>query len=633
MAWESKYLGTLRGHDRTRLGRCPHTDWLAAILSLLFLATASAQEPRIQIQTTPPPYYAHDTVTVELHITGLTEEEQPTVRLINDPPEGLTVQHITTEVGQRFQSIRNINGRIERTLSVTWVARYELRSSTENTYALGPFEVTQGNRKATTQLETFTFREVEVDDNMLVELRVADRPFYIGERIPAKLIWGYIPPADIGGLEISLPLLNMIEVRSTSPDTDSDTRLLVRTAKGVAKLPASRSTETIDGRTYQVYSTNLELLANKSGIIDSPGPVAVITKVLQRNRDPFNVFDSLPGLSARGRPTRAVRLKQVSEPIRLDIRPLPIANRPTSFAGTVGGGYSIDTEASRTVVRVGEPIVLTITVRGEQLDALRLPDLKKLEPFTPDRFHIASSDVPGEIGEGGARKQFRISLRVQDQTVNEIPGVAYSWFDPELQEYVTATSRPIALNVRPAEVISANSVISGSAPDEPVPDESTSPAAAAEQDVPRLASRLQAADLSMVEDPRELLSDSRYVSLPGMVTSGAYILSGLLVVAAVIDRSRRRMDPAERERRSQFSQLRRKILQLRGRPAREAAQTASQALHQLSASTQEPYRTQLDSMLAEVDQLVFNPQASTTTFPEDLHRRMMDWLDQVSRAG
>ena len=145
------------------------------------------------------------------------------------------------------------------------------------------------------------------------------------------------------------------------------------------------------------------------------------------------------------------------------VKPFPLEGRPGSFAGAVGEGFSIEVAADRTVVRVGDPIGLTIALRGKgNLDNASLPPLSAEGGLNPDRFRLPEGDTPGKMADGV--KQFQISVRVTDESVIEIPKLAYSWFDPETETYRTAHSKPIALRVMPAQVVSASDVVSATPP-------------------------------------------------------------------------------------------------------------------------------------------------------------------------
>ena len=112
------------------------------------------------------------------------------------------------------------------------------------------------------------------------------------------------------------------------------------------------------------------------------------------------------------------------------------------------------------MVRVGDPIALDIRLRGDgNLENARLPKLSADNGLDPKRFQFAEQDLGGELE--GREKRFRVTVRVQDESASEIPAPAYSWFDPEMQTYATARSKPIALNVMPAKMITADEVVSG----------------------------------------------------------------------------------------------------------------------------------------------------------------------------
>ena len=48
--------------------------------------------------------------------------------------------------------------------------------------------------------------------------------------------------------------------------------------------------------------------------------------------------------------------KAEGEHRRLVVRPLPVEGRPPSFENAIGSAFSIDVQASRTVVQVGDPV-------------------------------------------------------------------------------------------------------------------------------------------------------------------------------------------------------------------------------------------------------------------------------------
>ena len=124
------------------------------------------------------------------------------------------------------------------------------------------------------------------------------------------------------------------------------------------------------------------------------------------------------------------------------------------------------------MVRVGDPITLALTLRGEgYLERIGLPSFGTDAGETdgrldPKQFRLPDDDVAGTLLADSDGKQFVITVRVLDESVTQIPPLAYSWFDPKERTFQTAHSDPIALQVLPTQVVSAQDVVSG----QPKPD-------------------------------------------------------------------------------------------------------------------------------------------------------------------
>ena len=160
------------------------------------------------------------------------------------------------------------------------------------------------------------------------------------------------------------------------------------------------------------------------------------------------------------RATRARKWRALDRERTLAIEALPLEQAPPSFAGAVGSGFNLEVSADRSVVQVGEPITLSLVLRGEgNLETAALPPLDAEGLLPAAAFRVPEDELAGAL-EGGA-KRFSAVVRVLDEHVREIPALAYSWFDPATGGFETTHSRPIALSVGRAEVIGASIEISG----------------------------------------------------------------------------------------------------------------------------------------------------------------------------
>jgi hypothetical protein len=315
----------------------------------------------------------------------------------------------------------------------------------------------------------------------------------------------------------------------------------------------------------------------------------------------------------RRRPSRTELGRAIGEPQTLVVKPFPQNGQPESFAGAVGAGFSIDVTADRTVVRVGDPIALNVTLRGAgNIENASLPRLSADGGMHPDLFRLPEGDVPGTMSEGA--KQFRVSVRVSDESVTEIPALAYSWFDPETETYQTARSKPIALRVMPAKVISAGDVVrspssaGGSASSrtgDDAPNGESKEVALATPNQPVFS--LSGADLAIEPDADLVLRDLGGRTNGIVVQSVLYGAGLLLIAVAIIDRRRRNVDPVLIKRRKNVRRQRARIDKAKGQPKQEAAEEIAAALRALVAELPDVPREDAEAVIAECESIVYAP--------------------------
>jgi hypothetical protein len=332
----------------------------------------------------------------------------------------------------------------------------------------------------------------------------------------------------------------------------------------------------------------------------------------------------------------------VGKPATLVVKPLPSEGRPESFAGAVGPGYTINVDADRTVVRVGDPIRLDVTLRGQgNLENASLPPLSADGGMDPQRFRLPQGEIPGEAQNG--EKRFSVTVRVNDQSVSEIPALAYSWFDPRDQAYHTTRSKPIALRVTEAQVVSAADVVispkangnNSSSPE----DANNGPANNGEAGTGGAASAtpaftLSGADLSIESSVPLLLSDARN-RFGGNSLQWALYGTGLLLVAiALLDRKRRDIPPEIVQRRKTLKKLRSQIDRAAGQPQREAAREIADALRGMVVEVPDFPRDGLQSVLAQCETIVYAPgDASSEKIDPGLVGQAATVADQIVREA
>lgn len=277
-----------------------------------------------------------------------------------------------------------------------------------------------------------------LSDLVFAELIVPKKIAYVGEVIPVQIRMGFDPRVH--------PTL------TEAPDI---------TGQGLTtqKLQQSGQTaETINGRTYDIVTYKTGIAAAHAGKFEV-GPVKAKAQVIiprrrtaprQRSRSPFDLFDlddpfSDPFFSnpfAQMGERREVEIK--SEPVALEVKPLP-PNAPPSFSGAIGN-FTMATDAKPKSVQVGDPITVTTSISGrgnfDRVNAPTVEDNQGWHKYPPSSKFKQDDDV----GLSGT-KTFEMVLSPNEKK-QTLPILAFAYFDPAKEQYVTLRSEPIAITVQ-----------------------------------------------------------------------------------------------------------------------------------------------------------------------------------------
>lgn len=180
----------------------------------------------------------------------------------------------------------------------------------------------------------------------------------------------------------------------------------------------------------------------------------------QRRRDAFDPFGFFQQYQEQ-------RVVLSADPVTLTVAPLPTQNIPAGFNGAVGS-YSLVVTAGPTNVAVGDPVTVRIQITGRgALDSLALPQQKAWTEFKayPPTTRIETTDPLALQGT----KTFEQVLIPQSADIHAIPGVSFSFFDPEQKAYRSLTQSAIPLVVRPAGANPVPSFAANSRPGQETP--------------------------------------------------------------------------------------------------------------------------------------------------------------------
>ncbi len=209
-----------------------------------------------------------------------------------------------------------------------------------------------------------------------------------------------------------------------------------------------RYEEVRDGILYNVIELRTSLFPLVSGKIEIPPAKFKCNVIIRQQRSRGSLFDEFMGGGGRRYP-----VERSTEPVKLLIKPLPVVDKPEDFTGAVGK-YTMDVLAKPTKVKVGDPITLTINIRGEGNiqtigEPLLTPDgMKDFKAYDYETKVTITDRGDGIKGE----KLFHKVIEPQSENVDVIPGISFSYFDPDLEKYKTLTHDPIPFEVEHSDV-------------------------------------------------------------------------------------------------------------------------------------------------------------------------------------
>jgi hypothetical protein len=214
----------------------------------------------------------------------------------------------------------------------------------------------------------------------------------------------------------------------------------------------------VDSREYHVIELNFVLLSLGPGIRQIE-PAMLNCDVIHSGRRRGNFPDPFFGLN-RGRfETR----RFATEPVTVEVRPLPPYHGDGRFSGLVGT-FDIESQIEADELKVGDSATLSILIQG----AGNVMDAEEPKIPLPDAFKVYK-DAPEETvrleptGYTG-RKVFRMALVPMDSGVYQIDPVSLVYFDTDREGYVQEFTRPLQLSVAPAGEKDSLAVISSSPP-------------------------------------------------------------------------------------------------------------------------------------------------------------------------
>ncbi|MFW5866511.1 MAG: BatD family protein [Armatimonadota bacterium] len=393
------------------------------VLGVLLVAPAAAQVD-VQASLNRETVEVGETVELTVVVTGaVLGIDAPRIPQIDSLPVTSTASSTNIEF---------VGGDMQRTT----VFSYELRAGREGTYTIPPLSVPVGDDTYTTPALSLRVHsatgtsppppsqpQFDIDDEPTDQptepvreidavTEVDDRTPWVGEQVTLTLKFLQAH---------TLRLMGNVEYEPPSTE-------------GLVAEPLpdeAQRTQVIDGVRYEVATRKTSLIA------PAPGEYTIGPATITFRRSFMQGSETLE-----------------TEPITLNVRPLPRAGRPADFSGAVGS-IQLETSLSATEVQVGEAVPLRLEMTGTG-------DLRQIEPpevSVEGDARVYQSGEDREIGpqptadgyQIGGRVAFDYLIMPRSPGELRIKPIVMHYFEPEVERYQSARTSAATVSVLPGE--------------------------------------------------------------------------------------------------------------------------------------------------------------------------------------
>lgn len=414
--------------------------------AILWLQVVGVLAQDIRLGLSDPPYYKGCPLTFQIVLQNKEAEEPPQMGETPDfAVEALAPQSSTSS------QISIINGRRSENRTVT--TAYAFRLTPKRTGQLQIPQCTLKVEGTTRKTRPHTIRVEALDSNATVQLEcVPDKTVCaVGEPVVFRFTWS--ARANIRNYELTLPLLAVDHldaepVALTEREQNQRGAMMLQTTSG-AKIQALQR-----ANPQQItISFGVTVVPRKAGeyvlapaqivcdIVDTSSP-----RRQSRRRGGFPFDDDFFDNPFFGPQYNTKKCAAETAGVTLTVKEPPTEGRPVSYTG-LAEACTLSCTADRTDVYAGDPIVLSITLKGPRFpQAVRLPKLSSLPGFS-EQFRVFDNDAPGQLNDDGS-VTFQRTIRAATTEATAIPPVEIAWFDAGTGEYRSTRTEPIPIQVK-----------------------------------------------------------------------------------------------------------------------------------------------------------------------------------------
>ncbi len=406
---------------------------ITAVLSCLYSIAHSQDEPSLAATLNKTQFSINDSALLSIIVSGSRSAD------INFPD----INNLLIDMRGRSVQMQMINGSYSSSVTMN----YSIRAEKAGKYTIPALDVNIGGKVLQTEPLSFTVTDGAKPGNSQTAQQnngnsneaLDKAAFFLIEGAKENAFTGETIPVEIKayfqkGLRVELlkqPVISGEAFAMSLQDGEPEQRL-----------------ETYNGRNYSVVIWKAIISPVKEGEFDLLIDLDATLLIPQRGRvSPFgsnplfddDFFNNFFGNYQR----KNVQLETPDH--HMVIRPLPQQGKPEGFSGAIGE-FDFSIAANPTAIEVGDPITLTMKVIGkgnfDRIAAPQFPSGKDWKTYAP------SSQFAGDSSGYNGEKVFEQAIVAKSGTITAIPAISFSYFDLSKNDYVTKTSKPIALQIK-----------------------------------------------------------------------------------------------------------------------------------------------------------------------------------------
>ncbi|MDB0030012.1 BatD family protein [Opitutales bacterium] len=408
--------------------------WIILFVSLLLpgIEEIHGQQLRVESSFQPPSITIANNSVYKIIIHGSQENPQGSLPQI----PGISISNSP----QTFRSASFING----VPSVRLEMSFQIKPKKIGTHTIPPWTMKVGS--TTLQVPGSSIKVVAANQEDKIKQQAEERQkedlsqaSFIEFINPRKFLFEGETVSGLLNLFIwdRLPVSRIERPPQKEGDAFSLTEL---------RQPQEKRNQTKYGKTYTVFSWPTGLTAAIAGQQQIQFNTSIRVRVKSRGNSPFtSPFFNDPFFGFGREESLTVK----SDLINIEVRELPMIERPDSFRGAIGK-FSCRSIPDSDRVSLGDPIRLVVEITGTgNFSAMPAPVLNSNSNFKigPPAFSFEGNEITMHEG----KQLFEYILTPLKPGLISIPVITFSYFDPAREEYFTSKTINHPLRVDPGE--------------------------------------------------------------------------------------------------------------------------------------------------------------------------------------